>query len=176
MDLLDLIHRSVFLGPEYLTWLWYQSELRDGVFHPGGRYDGGPFELFFDDKLVVSSPAVNAQENFFRGGHPTSSLEARTALRLGKMAGEAKLRVVRGGREWSFVFKAHRMSTAAVKLPAVLSKEDDDKFYERMFLLEQLEAMLDALFAEFLRVRISPEWAAKELLDLRAWVARPLGG
>lgn len=175
MDLLDLIHRSAFLGPEFLTWLWYQSELRDGIFHPDG-YEGGPFELWFDDKLVVASPAVNAQENFFKGGHPTSSLEARTALRLGKMASEAKLRVIRGGQEWSFTFKAHRMCTAGMKLPAVLSKEDDDKFYERMFLLEQLEGMLDALFAEFLRLRVSARWDEKERLDLQAWVSRNPGG
>jgi hypothetical protein len=169
MDLLDRIHRSAFLGPEFLTWLWYESDKKDGIFDLGGEIGG--FELWFDDKLVVSSAVVNAQENFFKGGHPTSSLEAKTALRLGKMAAEAKLRIVRDGQEWSFNLKAHDLTMNGVKLPAVLSREDDERFYERMALLEQLEAMMKGLYGTFLARRLAPEWQ-DELAAIREWVAQ----
>lgn len=169
MDLLDRIHRTAFLGPEFLTWLWYESEQREGVFDLGGEL--GEIELWFDDKLVVSSPSVNAQENFFKGGHPTTSLEARTALRLGKLASQAAIRIVRGGQEWSFTLKAHDLSVAGVKLPAVLSKEDDDRFYERMLLLEQLDGMLKGLYGRFLKRRVSRDWGEEDLPAIRAWVA-----
>lgn len=168
MELLDRIHRSAFLGPEFLTWLWYYSDAHEGVFDLGGEV--GPFDLWFDDKLKVSSAAVSAQENFFKGGHPTSSLEARIALKLGKMASEAKIRITRDGQEYTFTLKAHDLGLSGVKLPTILSREDEEKFYERMRLLEQLEAMVQGLYGQFLKQRLSPEWP--QALDaIRQWVA-----
>ena len=101
MTLLDLIHRTAFLGGEFLTWLWYRSDQQGGVFHLGGEI--GEIELWFDDRLVVSSLSVDAMENLFKGGHPTSSAEAMAALKKGKKASEAKLRAIKGAKEWSFI-------------------------------------------------------------------------
>lgn len=168
MDLLDLINRTSFLGPEFITWLWYRCEKQGGAFDAGGEL--GPFELWFDDKLTISSPALNAQENLFKGGHPATSEEARTALRLGKQASDAKLRVVRAGQEWSFSLKADGLQTTGIKIPAVLSVEDSEVLNERMILVEQLDAMLKKLLADFLRLRVSPEWEAVELPAMRRWV------
>lgn len=169
MDLIDLINRTSFLGPEFLTWLWYRSEKQQGVFDAGGEI--GPFELWFDDKLTIGSPAVNAQENLFKGGHPATSVEARIALRLGKQPSDAKLRIVRAGQEWSFSLKADRLEPTGVKIPAVLSREDEEVLNERMVLIEQLDTMLKSLLAQFLVLRVSPEWEASELPAMRQWVA-----
>ena len=169
MDLLDAMQRTVFLGPEFLTWLWFRAERDDGEFNLN-RTEIGPLEVFFDDRLVVGSPLVDAQQNHFKGGHPTSSLEARTALRLGKLAREAKVRIVRGSQEWTLMLKGDSLAVAGVKIPAVLAKEDSEKFYERMELLEQLDQMVRGLFGQFLAVRLSPQWASVTLPDLQAWV------
>ncbi len=171
MDLLDHMHRTAFLGTEFLTWLWYHSQLDDGEFRLNRDVEFGPFELWFEDKLVVSAVAINAMENLFKGGQPADSLEARTALRLGKMASEAKLRIVRGAQEWAFTFKAQGLVMASVRIPAVLSKEDDDRFYERMFLTEQLDHMMKGLFGQFLELRLSAAWATTELPALQRWTA-----
>ncbi|MCA9526797.1 MAG: hypothetical protein KC549_10945 [Myxococcales bacterium] len=170
MDLLDAMQRTVFLGPEFLTWLWFRAERDDGEFNLNTT-EIGPLEVFFDDRLVVGSPLVDAQQNHFKGGQPATSLEARTALRLGKQAAEAKLRIVVGAQEWSFIFKAASFQLASVKLPAVLSKEDDARFAERMFLLEQLDRILRGLYHQFLAVRLDDAWEATELPGIRAWVA-----
>ena len=169
MDLLDQLHRTGFLGVEFLTWLWFETERTHGEFALDEEF--GEFELYFDDKLVVGSTNVDAQENFFKGGHPTSSLEARTALRLGKMAHDAKLRIVRGTQEWVFSLRGHDMAISGVKIPAVLSKEDDDRFYERMFLLEQLDQMIKGLFEQFLVKRLDATWKTEMLPALQTWIA-----
>jgi hypothetical protein len=169
MDLIDLINRTSFLGPEFLTWLWYRSEKQQGVFDAGGEI--GPFELWFDDKLTIGSPAVNAQENLFKGGHPATSVEARIALRLGKQPSDAKLRIVRASQEWSFSLKADRLEPTGVKIPAVLSREDEEVLNERMVLIEQLDTMLKSLLAQFLVLRVSPEWGETELPAMQRWVA-----
>lgn len=169
MNLLDLIHRTSFLGQEFLTWLWYRSDQQGGVFNLGGEH--GEIEAWFDDRLVISSLAVDAQENLFKGGHPTTSAEAMTALQKGKKASEAKLRVIKGAKEWSFILKADNLAVGSVKIPAVLSKEYDDKFYERMMLLEELDQMVKALFKQFLLLRVSPEWEGEEIPAIQSWVA-----
>lgn len=168
MDMVDLINRTQFLGPEFLTWLWYRVELQQGIFDVGGEL--GAFELWFDDRLVVGSATMGAQENHFKGGHPASSAEARTALRLGKMANQAKLRIVRASAEWSFVLKDD-LSVSGVKIPAVLGREDEEQLDERMMLLDQLDAMIKGLLGQFLALRTSPEWQSDELPALLAWVA-----
>ncbi len=168
MDLLDQMHRTSFLGAEFVTWLWWQSEIRDGEFMLDKEF--GDFEIWFDDKLVVGSATIDAQENHFKGGHPTTSLEARTALRLGKLAREARLRVVRGSQEWGLVLKGDTLSLGGVKVPAVLAKDDAEKFYERMELLEQLDQMIRGVFGQFLALRLSDDWESVTLPDLQAWV------
>ena len=168
MDLLDRIHRSSFLGPEFLTWLWCKSEELDGCFTLPKEKE--PFELWFDDRLTVGSTLVDAQENIFRGGHPTSSPEAHMALRQGKMATEARLRVVRGPQEWSFVLKAEDLSLSALKIPAVLTKEDDERFYERMYLLEQLDRIVRGLYQVFLNERMGDQWESKHLPKIHDWM------
>ena len=169
MDLLTRINRVAFVGPEFLTWLWYYTESVGESFQLATLE--APFEVWFDDRLVVGSTTVNAQENHFRGGHPPTSLEARSALRLGKLATEARLRFVQGSREWSAVIKGADMSYSGVKIPAALSKDDDERFYERMYLLEELETMVTGLFGHFVKLRVSAQWNNETLPNIRKWIA-----
>jgi hypothetical protein len=62
------------------------------------------------------------------------------------------------------------MALSAVKLPAVVREETDEQFYERMYLLEELEAQFDALYAEFAALRISALWDSEIVPMMRAWV------
>ena len=169
-DLLDRMLRAEFLGPEFLLWLWWRSDVQGGVFDAGGEF--GPFELWFDDKLVLSTPCVNAMEDTFDGGHPISSVEARAALRVGKVPQMARIRIVRASQEWSMVLRAGGLALDSLKVPAVLSREEDEVLAERMLLIEQVETMLDALYRQFLDLRLGegPTPWVQALGELRAWV------
>ena len=168
MDLLARMNRVAFLGPEFLSWLWYRTENQGPAFSVEGVE--GALEIWFDDRLIVGSTLVNAQENHFKGGHPTTSLEARSALRLGKLATEARLRIVHGSREWSFILKGADLSLNGVKIPSVLSKDDEERLYERLYLLEELDRMVFGVFGQFLRLRGLDDWGRVELPAIRAWV------
>jgi hypothetical protein len=170
MDLLTRINRVAFLGPEFLTWLWFRIETEGESFEVDGASE--TVEVWFDDRLVVGSTMVNAQENHFRGGHPPTSIEARAALRLGKLATEARLRFIQGSREWSIVLKATDLTYGGVKIPAVLSKDDEERFYERMYLLEELDCMLSGIFGQFVKARISPSWETHLLPAIKTWVGQ----
>ncbi len=167
-DLLDRVLRCTHLAPEFMIWLWWRSERDDGMFALGGEL--GDVEVWQDDRMVLASSAVNAQTDTFRGGHPATSAEAREALRLGKLPIQAKVGVVRGAQRWDATIKAHDLGLSGVKIPAVLSREDDELLAERMLLLGQLCAVLDALMGAFVRERKAADWPATHEA-IRAWAA-----
>ena len=169
MDLLERIASTQFLGSEFLTWLWYQEELNEGQFQLEGEL--GAIELFFEDKLTMGSTEIDEQQDSFKGGKPTRSLEARSALKLGKMAISAKVRVIQGDQEWQCTIKAEPLMMSGIKLPEILTKDPQSQFFERMFLLEHLDRIYRNLYKQFLQIRLSKNWKDEYLLEIQDWVA-----
>ena len=169
MDLLDKVNQTRFMGKEWLTWLWYRSDRQEGLFRPDGV--GEPFELWFDDKLVLDASIENVKEvNSIRGESPTETAEAKAALSMGKKVAEAKLRVVLDQREWIVGIKGEELALSGIKPPALLSREEDEKLLERLELVEELELVLDRLYAEFVRLRLDEERWRAEVAAMRQWV------
>jgi hypothetical protein len=167
MDLLDLIESRAFLGSEFLMWLWFKAECFDGLFDVENHER---VEVSFDDQLTLEAYLAETERNMFRGGAPAYSPEAKTALQEGKRVKDAKLRVVKEGREWTFKLKAESLGLTSVKIPSLLSKEEEEQFYERMYLVEELEEILDELYKEFLAIRLSKAWNSVMLPAIQKWV------
>jgi hypothetical protein len=168
MDMLQAMEATRFLGEEFLTWLWFQMERQDGVFTLAG---GERVEVFFEDQLTLEARLSEAELNRLSGGSPTESEEAKEALRRGKRVSKAKVKVVSAGKAWELTWTAQTLGIGGVKMPAVLGEQDDDRFYERMALVEELEGVLMGLYGLFLRVRLdAPSWA-REVDAMRRWVA-----
>ena len=168
MDLSDRIKRVEFLGAEFITWLWFCEATRGGFFDLGG--DLGQVELVFDDRLTMSSTAFDEQEDSFKGGRPATSLEALMALRLGKLARQAKLSITQGEQEWQLVLKSAPLMMSAIKLPEITAQGGHAQFYERMFLLEHLERLYKSIYQQFLEERLSERWHDEILGHINRWV------
>lgn len=168
MDLVDLINSRRFLGSEFLMWLWFKSECYDGMFDIPNH---DRVEVVYDDRMTLEAYLAETERNMFRGGAPAYSPEARVALREGKRVQRAKLRVIKEGREWTFNIKAESLDLTSVKLPSLLSREEEEQFYERMYLVEELEQILDELFREFLNVRLTYAWEEVMVPAMREWIA-----
>ena len=169
MDLVQRINNTAFLGGEFLTWLWHHSELKEGRFKLGERY----VEVYFDTKLVLEALGDIKEVSSIKSECPTDTEEARASLQSGKHVAEARLRVLLEQKQWSVTVKASDLALTGVKIPALLTREDDDKTYERLHLLEELEDLLDDLFNQFLDRRLDEaNWAA-ELQALRSWLEGP---
>lgn len=166
MDLVDLIQTRRFLGSEFLMWLWYKCEVFENRMNIGDK----PCEVWFDQQITLEAFVVETEQSKLRGASPTFTPEAKEALRQGKLPTQAKLRVVHDGQEYGFTFKAPEFQTSGVKIPALMSREEDEKFYERMYLIETLEKVLGALYDEFLGLRLRDVWSASVVPALRAWV------
>ena len=164
MDLVDLIEKRRFLGREFLVFLWFESELFDGQVPVDGF---GPCELRLEGFITLSCDKEQAR---LKGAAPSGEPEAHQALRQGKLPVQARLRVTAGELEYAFAFNADTLGIASVKIPAVVKNEADDQFYERMYLVEELESLLAALYAKFVAVRLSSAWEEQVLPAIRAWV------
>lgn len=148
-------------------WLWFKSECFDGLFELD---EHGRVEVSFDDALTLEAYMAETERNMFKGGAPAFSPEAKTALREGKRVQKAKLRVLKEGREWTFTFKAESLDLTGVKIPSLLSKEEEEQFYERMYLVEELEDILETLYREFLAIRLTSLWHDELLPAMRQWI------
>lgn len=167
MDLYDRIESTRFVGREFLVWIWWKSELFEGEME---LRDFGPSEVWIDDQLILEARGEDVEQSRFKGGSPSSSPEAKESLRQGKVPTKARISISRDTRDFSFVIDAESFALSGVKTPALLQDEKEERFYERMYLLEELEEMLSALFSEFLILRVSPSWGKTIAPAIRAWV------
>lgn len=168
MDLVDLIETRRFLGAEFLMWLWFKSECFENLL-PTAEH--GTLEVWIDDALTLEANLTETERNDFKGGAPAHSPEAKTALRQGKRVAKAKLGLIKEGREWSFTLKTPSLDISGAKIPALLSREEEEQFYERMYLVEELEDLVGVLYKQFLTIRLHDR-AWNELLTpaIREWI------
>ncbi len=154
MDLLDLIEGRRFMGREFVVWLWFESEMQETNLTATGV---DPCSMWLEAQITL---VLEKEESRLKGAIPASSPEAKEALRQGKLPKEAKMRLVRGDRQYVWTLKADTLGLSGLKLPTQLKKTDEkhEVFYERMMLLEDLDATLAALYTDFVHLRLSDAW------------------
>ncbi|MCS6898958.1 MAG: hypothetical protein RMJ98_04790 [Myxococcales bacterium] len=168
MNLLEPIETTRFLGREFLVWLWFESELFEGQVSAHGV---GDFELFLEKQIILESGGQKDREQSkLRGANPASTPEAREALRQGKTPTLASFRLRRNEQDFSFAFHADAFLLVGVKLPALLDEKNDEPFYERISLMEDLEAHMEALYGDFVLLRSSVAWEHIVLPAMLRWV------
>ena len=168
MDLIDRLNTTSYLGREFLTWLWFMSDLQEGLLNLAE--EGPAIELFLTDRIVLSGSGQGAERVAIRTEDPSLSYEARTALRQGKKVEKATLRLVSGQREWTVTIDGESLAISSVKIPALLTRENDEKFHERLALIDQLDSMVLALFERFLSIRTNLQEWPKVAQQMKDWV------
>jgi hypothetical protein len=154
-DLLERIESTRFLGSEFLLWLWLRAEL---VNQPISLPALGDHEVWLDNQLTLQSDIDPNERVTVRGAAPSGSAEAREAVRSQKFPVRARLSIRTEERDYACVLVAQRLAVASGMIPAVLTKDTDDAFQERMTLVERLSLSLDGLYGAFLRERLSRTW------------------
>ena len=154
-DLLERIESTRFLGSEFLLWLWLRAEL---INQPIALGDLGNYDVWLDNHLTLQSDIDPNERVTVRGAAPSGSPEAREAVRSQKFPVRARIALRNEERDFACVLVAQRLAIASGAIPAVLTKETDDAFVERMTLVERLSLSLDRLYAAFLADRLSDTW------------------
>jgi hypothetical protein len=105
------------------------------------------------------------------GVAPSSTAEAKLALRRGKLPVRARVSLRHDPEDFSCVFDAESFSFGTVKLPARIAEPGEEQFRERVAMLERFDAMWSALYQEFLRLRLSTAWEKALVPAVKAWAS-----
>ena len=154
-DLLERVESTRFLGSEFLLWLWLRAEIVD---KPITLPELGEFQVWLDNQITLQSDIDPNERVTVRGAAPSGSSEAREAVRAQKFPVRARIAIRNEERDFACVLVAHRFALASGKIPAVLTKDTDDAFQERMTLVDRLCQNLDGLYAAFLQDRLGALW------------------
>ncbi len=159
---------SRFLGKEFLLWLWWRSEKDFGTVELG---EMGKVDYWIDDRISFRTPGEDPQTSDLKGGAPATTAEAHMALRAGKVVETASLGFRVREREYVLQFKGEGMELSGVKVPSECDEGVDEQIFERMFLLDEITAILDQLFFRFCAQRLEDGWNTQVLPEIRQWVA-----
>lgn len=156
-------------GMDFITWLWFASEARGGLFELA---DVGKVGLMIDGPLSVSRAGEGAHVVTLKDGLPTISAEAECALLAGKKLVQAKMALACTGDEnWRCTFNASEWLVRGLKLPE--SKEMLDaasEFQSRIQNLNKFYNILMGLFAEFAKERADAASWKKTQGEIHQWV------
>jgi hypothetical protein len=160
-----------FLAREFLTWLVFHAETEGGSF--AGEGDVPDFAIQFGGRLTLRAADGDVSEMVLKGPSPGVSADVRYALAGGLAVKEAELQLVLTGDEergYLFALSAEYFDLKRVKIPALLTVEDDDRADERLILLSSLDAALALAFGQFLALRLQPAWSRTVVPALRRWI------
>lgn len=165
-ELLQRIETTRFLGSEFLLWIWVRTEFANTELRLG---EGAEYQVWLDQQLTLESPLDKNERVTVRGLAPADSSEAREAVRARKLPVRARIVFQNSERDFTSGFVAPRFAIASAKVPAVVGGDASEAFVERMALVEQLCAALDALYRYFLLDRLGDDWAAGWEPAIAAW-------
>ena len=160
-----------FLAREFLTWLVFHAETEGGSF--AGEGEVPDFSILFGGRLTLRSPNGLVTDMTLKGPSPAISADLRYALAGGLSVKAAELQVVLAGQEeraYELTLFTEHFDLKSVKIPALLTEEEDDHADERMTLLFGLDAALAVAFKQFLEVRTRPSWSRTVVPALRTWL------
>jgi hypothetical protein len=159
------------IGREFMTWLWFKSEERNG------RISLSPddeVELNFLKRIVLEAGEGEYSQGVVCHGIHAELKEGKEAIRQGKKVKEAGLKLMHNQNEWEFTLKADNFHFQSLKLPMAEWQESDEdpsgKMLERIYLIENAVKAIDQLYNLFLNIRYSAQWDEKEVKLLTKWL------
>lgn len=161
-----LVRGRTYLGRELLTWLLWRSNAGGPILD----FDGEPVHVLLIGPLVLRGLAGEATELRVKGVMSPYSAIARRAIDSGLLIHAVRLRITHGERTYEVSVDAEHLALRSARLPDVLSEEEDDRISERLYLVEQLAAIVEALLAHFLALRTSRKWSEKAVPALKEWL------
>lgn len=160
------------LGEEFLTWLWFQSDVAPGAFVDK---DGQPFSVSMEQRIVVQGGEGDTRETASVAGTLSPLTEARFGLGNGKKVTRATIRLEKDELAFQFTLSADDFTLGSMKLPKVEKPEEDDDpdamLLERFYLMEVCLGLLESLYATFLRLRLSAAWG-ETVQEITTWIRR----
>jgi len=147
-----------FLGNEFLTWLWWHQEAKEGIIET----EQGELFITITKTLDMDCAWEIGGKQTLRCDKPTSLAEADDALRTGKWPRKIGLLLSDGEHHWELTLQGDQLNTSAAQLPDIEDAQTDREVTEqRLALTGALSRSVNALYAAFLKQRTATGWSSK---------------
>lgn len=171
-DIAVAYNRYKFLGNEFLTWLWFMIETDLSSFR---QHDPDLVSLTVGNRLVLENRRNNAKETVTIKGDNASMEEGLLAITKGAAVTEIHLSYKTGAQTWEFSLKGESLNISNLKLPEtgpVETPEDlEGVVIEKAYLLEKVIGLVNNLFSQFIKLRVSDTWRNQTVSRIRNWSA-----
>lgn len=172
LDVAVAYNRFKFLGDEFLTWLWFIIEN-----DPGYLKNLSPelLSLEIGNRIVLENRHHQAVESITIKGDDANLEEGILALRKGAVVSELNLCFKSGDQEWRFTIKGESLNLSSFKTPfsgPIETAEDmEGAVLEKIYLYGQAIQLVDNLFKNFIKVRVSHRWETEVIRLIRKWIS-----
>jgi len=155
-----------FLGNEFLLWLWHEADARSSTI----KTEAGDVTIYLDKSLNLECAFGQTGKDTLSGDGPSRMIEARDALRTGKVPRKAGLVLDANRQQFSLNFNAEALAISGAKLPDV-EEADSPRvlFEERVQILRDLCKLIDGMFDAFLKLRASSAWEG-QTSTIKKWI------
>jgi hypothetical protein len=171
LDVAVAYSRYRFLGPEFLTWLWYAIDNDTKAIKPGGSMRG---LLTIGDRIVLENRLSEPVERVTISGENADLGEGMLALKKGALVAELRLRYTAGDREWRFSVKGDTLALMGLKTPRSAPVESPEEVegavLEKIGSCEEVVRLVDLLFLRFIQLRVSERWREEAVPRMKAWI------
>lgn len=188
-----------FLGPEFVTWLYFtlldegfEVDLSEAFLSPAP--DDTTVRFAIGKRATMKSLDPSGAKVALTGPGLDDSGEILQAIRRGALVDVLSLEMAIGSRVYAFTLRGDDGSLSGVKLPDLFTEPDEDGsdlvgptkkarrpklpldevLSLRMQCTDELERVLDALFARFVVRRVARAWHSEDVASIRARVASGL--
>jgi hypothetical protein len=161
-----LLRGKAYLGREFLTWLLWRSEAGE----PLVEFEKAGVTVLFLGRVVLKGVSGDVTELAARGAMAPYSEQVRQALDRGLLVHQARLLLTHGEKAYEVTLDAEFLDIRAAKLPALMSEEDDSRTTERLYLAEQLSALIHTLVEAFITLRAGRAWSKQAVPAMKEWM------
>lgn len=167
----ESLEAASLIGREFLTWLWFKSEERNGRIKISKTDE---IELHFLKRIVLEAGEGEYSQGVVCHGIHAELKEGKEAIRQGKKVKEAGIKLIHDQNEWELTLKADTFHFQSLKLPVQdwqdTPEDPSGSLLERIYLIENAVKTIDSLYDSFLHIRFSPQWKEKETKLLSQWL------
>lgn len=171
LDVTVSIKRYSFLGPEFLTWLWWMSETAPEQI---SKIAEEPAEIFVGNKIVLEKSRRDDVERITIKGDEAQMDEGVLALKKGALVKDVNLVLEIGEQRWTFNVNGETFALSGLKTPPTapvrIVDEMEGAILEKASLCEKPLEIMHKLFKRFIGLRVSESWK-DEVLGVRKWIS-----
>jgi len=171
IDIAVAYNRFKFLGHEFLTWIWYLTEKDRELLR---RIESSLESLSIGNRIVLENRYTEAVESIIIKGDDAGLEEGILALKKGAVVVDLNLLYQSDDLQWRFTLKGESLSIGALKPPETgpmeTAADKEGGILEKFYLYEKVTRLVDALYEYYIRVRLTPEWDARMVPQIRSWI------